>query len=357
MAMNKEYDYIVYIGRFEPFHDGHLNTLKIALEKANKIIIVIGSANSAPTPKNPWSARERQDMIVQSMAGDDRLVDILFLYAEDRRYKEFKWIEYIQSGVTSIAGNSKIALIGHDKDSTSYYLKSNFPMWDFVDTGPYIKERGGSGKVVSSTKIRELMFTGHLGYTKSNLPLAVYDYLENYTQTLQFSLLKDEYDFIIAEEKLYEPLPYGITFVTVDTVVVQSGHVLLVQRGVLPGKGLWALPGVHLQPNETMHQASVRALVKETNLDVPAKVLSTPKSVKEFDHPDRSLRARLTKDFARTVTMAYYYELDSSRPLPTKGLKGGEGIEKAWWFTFAEARKMRSKMFEDHADILDYFIG
>jgi hypothetical protein len=55
--------------------------------------------------------------------------------------------------------------------------------------------------------------------------------------------------------------------------------------------------------------------------------------------------------------MAYYYELDSSRPLPIKGLKGGEGIKKAWWFTFAEARKMRSKLFEDHADILDYFIG
>ena len=56
------------------------------------------------------------------------------------------------------------------------------------------------------------------------------------------------------------------------------------------------------------------------------------------------------------MTMAYYYELDSTKPLPTN-VRGGEGIDAAWWFTFAEVRQMRSKLFEDHADIIDFFIG
>ena len=33
------------VGRFQPFHKGHLFLIKKALEKANKIIIGIGSAN------------------------------------------------------------------------------------------------------------------------------------------------------------------------------------------------------------------------------------------------------------------------------------------------------------------------
>ena len=161
----------------------------------------------------------------------------------------------------------------------------------------------------------------------------------------------------MAGEKVVEQTPHGMTFMTADSVVVQSGHLLLVKRGDYPGKGLWALPGVHVDPNETVAEASIRALIDETHLKVPERVLKgSLEGVKLFDHPERSLRARLTQKRARSITMAYHYELDSTKPLPTN-LRGGKGIETAWWFTFAEVRKMRSHLFEDHADIIDFFIG
>lgn len=359
--MSKEYDYIVYIGRFQPFHDGHFTTLTLALEKANKVIIVIGSANSAPTPKNPWSAQDRQNMIISSFRSHPRLRDFGFVHVEDRRYKEHKWIEFIQSNIKDIIHsqtreNTKNALIGHEKDASTYYIKQNFPAWNFVETGPYIKEQGGSA--VSSTKIRELMFTGHLGYTKSNLPETVYNELESFTMLPIFKTLQGEYEHIVKEEKIYENLPHGMNFITADSIVVQSGHVLLVQRDEYPGKNLWALPGVHVSQTETVQEASMRALLDETNLNVPFKVLKgSLKEVKLFDHPERSLRARLTQTNARTLTIAHHYELDSSQPLPTKGLRGGEGIKKVWWFSFSEIKRMRTSLFEDHADILDYFIS
>lgn len=362
--MSKKYDNVVYIGRFSPFHDGHLETLKKACEHGNHVIVVVGSANSAPTPKNPWTAEQRIDMIksvvYKNHPARNQGIDynkISYVVVEDRRYNDNKWLEYIQSSVNKVIKGQSIALIGHEKDASSYYLKSNFPNWDFIETGPYVKEHNEHGKVVSATKIRELMFEDHLGYTQSNLPTPVYQHLEKFVMSEQFQLLQGEYNHIKEEEKIVESLPYGLNFITADSIVVQSGHVLLVKRGEYPGKGLWALPGVHVDQNERSLDASLRALIDETHLKVPLKVLKG--SIKEteiFDHPERSLRARLTQKNARTMTIAFFYELDSTQPLP-KNVRGGEGIEQAWWFSFSEVKKMRSKLFEDHADIIDYFIG
>jgi bifunctional NMN adenylyltransferase/nudix hydrolase len=249
-----------------------------------------------------------------------------------------------------------MAIIGHDKGDSGY-LKQCFPGVDFIDTGPYIKESGSAGKVVSATKIRELMFEGDVGYTASNLPAPIYRRLEEYVKTPEFELLRGEYDHILAEEDMVRPLPYGMTFFTADSVVVQSGHILLVKRAGYPGKGLWALPGVHVGLNETVEEAAIRALIDETHLKVPLKVLKgSLKKTKRFDHPERSLRARLTEKNARSITDAFFYRLDSNTPLP-KNVKAGKGIEKAWWFTLAEAKKMRPVLFEDHACIIDFVLG
>lgn len=356
--MSRKYDYIVYIGRFQPFHVGHLETLHAALDAGKEVIIVIGSANSAPTPINPFSAETRKRFITNVIAliGKDfsALHRIHFVMAEDRLYNMNKWVGYVQSSVDKIAKSDSIALIGHDKGDNPYTLKNLFPTWDFVDTGAFIKH---GGKVVSSTKIRELLFEGHLDYTESNLPTAVFDFLKEYVDTSEFTRMQAEYINYINEEKEVALTTHGMNFITADSVVVQSGHILLVQRDDFPGKGLWALPGVHVDQNESFQEASIRALVKETHLKVPVKVLKgSLVDQKMFDHPDRSLRGRLTQKRARTVSMAYYYELDSSQPLP-KNVRGGEGIAKAWWFPFSKVRGMRNELFEDHPDIIDYFIG
>ena len=354
----KSYDYVIYIGRFEPPHSGHLETISKAFFYTENVIIVVGSANAAPTPKNPWSAETRIEMInsLLNIIHPNIGAKIHFIPMEDRLYKDSKWLAYLQGEVSKLIGNKSMAIIGHDKGDSGY-LKQCFPGVDFIDTGPYIKEAGAAGKVVSASKIRELMFDGDVGYTASNLPAPIYRKLEEYVKTPEFALLRGEYDHILAEEEIIRPLPYGITFYTADSVVVQSGHILLVKRAEYPGKGLWALPGVHVGLDETTNEASIRALMDEAHLKVPLKALiGSLKKEKCFDHPERSLRARLTQKNARSITTAFYYELDSNTPLP-KNVKAGKGIEKVWWFTLAEAKQMRPVLFEDHADIIDYFIG
>src|SRR5256885_10084300 len=53
----------VLIGRFQPLHNGHMALLRAALERAEQIVVVLGSAWQAPNPKNPFSWQERAQML------------------------------------------------------------------------------------------------------------------------------------------------------------------------------------------------------------------------------------------------------------------------------------------------------
>ena len=53
----------LFIGRFQPFHNGHLHVIKQMLEECTSIVIGIGSANSEITEQNPLTATQRKEMI------------------------------------------------------------------------------------------------------------------------------------------------------------------------------------------------------------------------------------------------------------------------------------------------------
>ena len=57
----------LYVGRFQPFHLGHLCAIKAALKEVDEIVIVIGSAQYSHKPNNPFTAGERLVMIRQAL--------------------------------------------------------------------------------------------------------------------------------------------------------------------------------------------------------------------------------------------------------------------------------------------------
>ena len=63
--MTKQYDYLVFIGRFQPFHNGHASVITKALELANKVIVLAGSANRPRYWYNPFTFDERKQTILE----------------------------------------------------------------------------------------------------------------------------------------------------------------------------------------------------------------------------------------------------------------------------------------------------
>jgi len=57
------------IGRFQPFHLGHLRLIEFAAKEVDSFIVGIGSSQESNTRENPFSAEERRRMIENSLAG------------------------------------------------------------------------------------------------------------------------------------------------------------------------------------------------------------------------------------------------------------------------------------------------
>ncbi|MCW3098466.1 MAG: nudJ [Chthonomonadaceae bacterium] len=56
--------------------------------------------------------------------------------------------------------------------------------------------------------------------------------------------------------------------VHVSTVIQESGRILLVQEAKQENRGLWNLPGGHLEESETLHHGALREVFEETGLQV-----------------------------------------------------------------------------------------
>lgn len=345
--MDKEFGTLVFIGRFQPFHYGHKHVIDEALKVAERVIVLVGSSDESRTQRNPWNFQERYTMIRYSLDySQDEQKRVLIAELPDSKYNENAWIENVQRTVKTIlyahpvTKSQKIGITGYGKDNSSYYLKL-FPQWDSYMVDP----RGNKfQKVLGSTEIRKQYFDRNItdfSYMQF-MPQDVVEQLHVFRSRSDYAYLADEFDYIKKYKKQWEVAPYPVTFVTVDSVVVQSGHVLLVSRREQPGKGKWALPGGFIGQDEQIVDAALRELKEETRIRIPQNVIKDKLvSSKVFDEPHRSARGR-------TITHAFLFHLEPNENLPV--VKGSDDAQTAFWIPITDIK--RENMFEDHYDII-----
>lgn len=340
------YDYAVVIGRFNPLHLGHCDLLKKATAKAKHLIILVGSSGGPRNIKNPFTFEERAQIIRKFFALEQTGKDLTVLPLQDFKYNDAQWIKQVQSSVAKVSGWTdkppSVCLVGFEKEGNDY-LKW-FPQWDFISIDHEYDLKG-----LSATDIREMLFDDsarRLQFTKGVVPKETFDFIANSCVQPWWSDLCEEYEFIKNYKKQWAASPYPPIFVTVDAVVVQDGHVLMVKRKANPGKGQWALPGGFINQKERIQDAVLRELREETRIKVPEPVLRGSICANSvFDSPDRSLRGR-------TITHAFLIKLASGK-LPA--VKGSDDAEKAKWIPLNQLT--RDDLYEDHYDIINALVS
>lgn len=342
------HDYAVMIGRFQPFHVGHLSILKYALEHAKRVIILVGSANLHRSPKNPFTFEERKQFIQHNLVEieADQLVHILPL--NDVPYNDTAWQTQVRTLVESVSWKTKnpsISLIGYDKDPSSYYLNM-FPEWDKIS----VPQQFGT---FDATGIRKQFFQ-KTPVTSEFLALEVRRELREFAFTDEFKWLLDEVEFLDGYHQTWGKGP----FVTVDAVATQSGHILLVRRRAAPYAGALALPGGFLSRpsdkngSELLIDASVRELKEETRIsdqhgEIPhGKLKSYITGCEVFDSPDRDPRGRL-------ITHAYRYSFPNTKE--RFHVKGDDDAESAQWYSLHDLNPR--DFMGDHWFIIQKMVG
>ncbi|MEO8153617.1 MAG: bifunctional nicotinamide-nucleotide adenylyltransferase/Nudix hydroxylase [Rhizobacter sp.] len=339
-------DIAVYVGRFQPFHSGHLALLRHALELAPQVVVVIGSAFQARTPKNPFSWNERAEMIRIALSAEQP-ARVQFMPVRDY-YDEGRWVEAVREGVQALGGEGSpsIALVGHFKDATSEYLRA-FSGWTVVSVD---RVPGADG-----THLRDALFAGAADAIEPTLaaltdqaPASTRDFIRAWVQLPFFAELQREWQMLRQYKAEWAAAPYPPVFVTVDAVVRCAGHVLLIQRGRAPGKGLYAVPGGFIEMRETAYQSCLRELKEETRLSLlDTTMRASLVETAVFDHPDRSLRGR-------TITHAHYFDL-GERELPE--VEADDDAQAVEWVPISRLPMMEDRFFDDHFHMLDHFLG
>src|SRR5271154_334670 len=174
MGIYKKKPVTVFIGRFSPFHNGHAEVLKRALETSNLVLVLVGSSGQARTTKNPFTFEERRAMIHAYQAQTSRLRDPNYDSKEllgdhgilviepiyDHPYNDNAWIAGVQAVVNRVKAErarlfpeTPVYLTGSDRDQSTWYLKAfgDFFQMDLV-------QNHSTALDLSATKIRNILF-------------------------------------------------------------------------------------------------------------------------------------------------------------------------------------------------------
>jgi len=83
-----------YIGRFQPYHDGHHHMVEEIADQVDELVLGIGSAGDSHTERNPFTAGERVMMVTKSVAEFDLPTYVVPIEDLERNSV---WVSHVQS--------------------------------------------------------------------------------------------------------------------------------------------------------------------------------------------------------------------------------------------------------------------
>ena len=166
----KKYKLGMYLGRFQPFHNGHKSIVDQMLEECEKIVIVIGSAQEQRTVKNPFSVIERVEMIKGVYPQSN--VETFCLPDRKEISNDFSWGEYVLQNLAEAGLVPDAIYQGFETERLSWWLTAG------SDTPLITVSR--LNIPVSATLVRAAILEKRADFIDENCPPAVAAYIKNH---------------------------------------------------------------------------------------------------------------------------------------------------------------------------------
>jgi len=136
----------LYVGRFQPFHLGHLNAIEDLLKEVDELVVVIGSAQYSHNVNNPFTAGERLVMVRRALEECGIDLERVWIVPVPDVHLHMMWVSSVQ---------------GYTPHFDTVYSNEPLTRRLFMEAGHKVKPiRFFDRKVYSSTEIREKIVRG-----------------------------------------------------------------------------------------------------------------------------------------------------------------------------------------------------
>lgn len=137
------------VGRFQPFHNGHLQAVLSILEKEQSVLIIIGTSQESGTDDNPYSFELRSKMILEALKESGVDLNLVKIVPLPDINDDSKWVDYLIRSVPKF----KVMYTG-SKDTAKLfakYSKITVKAVNFLDgvSGTLVRKRLKNNMIVS----------------------------------------------------------------------------------------------------------------------------------------------------------------------------------------------------------------
>ena len=103
------------MGRFQPFHLGHLDLAKQILSECNEVVIAITSSQFNYLKKDPYTAGERIEMIHNSINESELDLSRCFIVGIENQFNVATWASYLKAALPHFdkvySGNEYVTML------------------------------------------------------------------------------------------------------------------------------------------------------------------------------------------------------------------------------------------------------
>jgi bifunctional NMN adenylyltransferase/nudix hydrolase len=306
----------VYIGRFQFLHNTHKDVILHGINHYDELMIIIGSATTAPNEKNPLQYHERLGIMKTMLANIGFIFSninvetggMVFIRNDNKKVSITPVADYFtddewRAQINIILHNKNYELINPFKDAGNYWSK-----YFVCNPAPFLSNHNASD-------IRYKFFSGNPITTEDNACVETINFLNDWQYTPECHRICNEFVFhekIRQDErdrieynktaKALGKLPhYKQTFVTGDCAIIQKVNnipkILLITRKNIPGVGQLAIPGGYFEPDSdnSEYDTAIREAREEVGIELTEDEMLkyyTHKPVR-FGTIGRSLRGRI----------------------------------------------------------------
>ena len=131
----------IFVGRFQPVHNGHMEVIKGILEDVDELVIIIGSSQYSHRLDNPFTAGERNTMIRTALQEEKISLSKIWIIPVPDVHQHALWVSQI------VGYSPKFDVIYANEPLTSrLFTEAGFK----VKPMPFIKR-----DIYSATEIRQ----------------------------------------------------------------------------------------------------------------------------------------------------------------------------------------------------------